>query len=403
VDQIFQYGRGSKAYKVVSSAAANYDRRLVMTECYGGINNMPVANLYKEVMDQFAKGINLMVPHAVWYETNKIIFQPELSFRTPPYAAELPAYNRYVGRLQRVLQHGHPVVDIGVLYPIAGLQAGYWFGVGTPYEGGVIPPEADYMEIGELLSLRLRQDFTFVHPEVLDGRCEIDGATLRLSHPGWAQRYQVFIVPGGQAIHASNLRKIKAFWDQGGKVIFTTRLPERSAEFGKDTEVQSLCREMLGPNPTGTNGEPGETASSASGAVGFRAARVNARGGRTYFIPKPDARALGAVLAEALEVPDVGWESPPRVSGGNLSCLHKVIDGQEIYFFANSSDSPVETTVRLRGKLKLELWNPHTGQIGAADYAQAVVDRQAVCRLRLSLLSRQSTFIMGERVAFRRD
>ena len=37
-----------------------------MTECYGGINDMPVVNLYKEAMDQFAKGINVMVPHAVW-------------------------------------------------------------------------------------------------------------------------------------------------------------------------------------------------------------------------------------------------------------------------------------------------------------------------------------------------
>ena len=30
-------------------------------------------------MDQFAKGVNLMVPHAVWYRTNAITFPPELS------------------------------------------------------------------------------------------------------------------------------------------------------------------------------------------------------------------------------------------------------------------------------------------------------------------------------------
>jgi len=67
IDQIAQYGRASRAYKVVSSAAYNYDRPLVVTECYGAINNMPVANFYKEAMDQCAKGINVMVPHAVWY------------------------------------------------------------------------------------------------------------------------------------------------------------------------------------------------------------------------------------------------------------------------------------------------------------------------------------------------
>jgi hypothetical protein len=141
IDQIFKYGRAAKAYKVVSSAAANYDRQRVMTECYGAIEKMPVAHLYKEAMDQFAKGINVMVPHAVWYAPDDIVFPPELSHRTAPYAAALPDYNRYMGRLQRVLQQGHPVVDIGALYPIAGLQAAYRFGVGEPYQGGWCRPK----------------------------------------------------------------------------------------------------------------------------------------------------------------------------------------------------------------------------------------------------------------------
>ena len=83
IDQVFAYGRASKAYKLVSSAACNYDRPLVLTECYGGIKNTPVANLYKEAMDQFAKGINVMVPHAIWYDPAKIVFQPDLSPGSP--------------------------------------------------------------------------------------------------------------------------------------------------------------------------------------------------------------------------------------------------------------------------------------------------------------------------------
>jgi hypothetical protein len=35
LDSIFQYGRGSPMYKIISSAAYNYDRPLVMTEVYG--------------------------------------------------------------------------------------------------------------------------------------------------------------------------------------------------------------------------------------------------------------------------------------------------------------------------------------------------------------------------------
>lgn len=380
IDEVFSYGRASRAYKVVSSAAANYDRRLVMTECYGAMD-LPVANLYREAMDQFAKGVNLMVPHAVWYGTQSITFPPELSHRTEPYASELPAYNRYVGRLQRVLQQGNPVVDIGVLYPIAGLQAGYRFDVGTPYEGGVIPPEADYMAVGEQLSLTLRHDFTFVHPETLDARCAISGGTLVLGQPGWSQRYRVFVVPGGSAISASNLLKLKLFYDQGGKVIFTTCLPRHSAELGRSATVRTVVREMLGD--------------AATGPVAPFGVHENAQGGKAYFVPSPDAQSLGAALADALPVADVGWDDPPVVTGGNLSYLHRTVDGREVYLFANSSDTPVETTVALRGMLEPELWDPHSGAIEPLEHAYATEGGQRVCRIRLSLPPVHSVFVVA--------
>jgi hypothetical protein len=196
IDQVFQYGRASRAYKIVSSAACNWDRPAVLTECYGGIDQMPVANLYKEAMDQFAKGINTMVPHAVWYEPAKIIFQPDLTPSSPVYGPHLTEYNQYMGRLQRLLQNGRPVVDVAVLYPIATLQAGYYFGPGKPYEGGVIPPEADYMAVGERLALELRRDFTFLHPEALEEKCSIEGSELCLNNKLLPQRYKVFIMPG---------------------------------------------------------------------------------------------------------------------------------------------------------------------------------------------------------------
>jgi len=245
LDQIFAYGRGSSMYKVVSSAATNYGRPLVMTECYGGMK-LPPSNLYREAMDQFAKGVNLMVPHAVWYRTNPITFPPELSYRTEPYASELPRYNEYIGRLQRVLQQGRPVVDIAVLYPIHGLQAAYHFGPGQPYTGGVIPDWADYMDIGERLSLELRHDFTYLHPETLDASCRVAHGLLELEQPACPQQYRLMILPGMEAVSTSNLAKVKSFFDQGGKVIATTRLPDQSAEFSHSKEVRAMIRHVFG-------------------------------------------------------------------------------------------------------------------------------------------------------------
>jgi hypothetical protein len=380
LDQIFAYGRGSPMYKLVSSAALNYGRRRVMTECYGAMQ-LPVPNLYREALDQFAKGVNLMVPHAVWYQTNAITFPPELSWRTEPYASALPAYNEYVGRLQRVLQQGRPVADIAVLYPMAGLQAEYHFGVGKPYEGGVIPDWADYLAVGELLSLELRHDFTFLHPETLDARCRVNNDTLRLEHPDLFQNYRVLILPGASTVSAANLEKVKRFFDAGGKVIATTRLPTQSAEFGKSDQVQAAISHIFGAQTSAPPiGQP-------------RPPHRNRRGGGAWFIHTPRAPALASVLAEALPAPDVTWQSPPVVKGGNLSYLHKVIGGRDFYFFANSSDTPVSTPIRLRGKGRLERWDPHTGRITTQP---AEVEGDST-RLLLDLPPVSSTFIVSTR------
>jgi hypothetical protein len=373
IDQISAYGRASKAYKVVSSAACNYDRPLVMTECYGAMRNMPAANLYKEAMDQFAKGINCMVPHAVWYDPATIRFPPELSYRSPVYGPALPAYNDYMGRLQRILQRGRHVADIAVLYPMATLQAGYRFDVGVPYQGGVIPAEADYMDVGEMLALKVRRDFTFLHPETLSEKCEVRGAVLHLNNRINTEDYRVFVMPGSRAIHWSSLEKIKQFLDRGGVVIATTQLPGQSAEFGKDNAVKRAVAAMF-ERPAGTPPAKAWTL------------RRNARGGRAYFLPSPSAEALRAILEEALPDGDVVFEEAVTVSGGNLSYLHKNVDGREVYFFANSSETPVDCHVRLRGRPALEEWNPHSGAIRPAVSGS---------RLRLVLPPVESRFYVG--------
>lgn len=120
----------------------------------------------------------------------------------------------------------------------------------------------------------------------------------------------------------------------------------------------------------------------------------NARGGKAYSLPWSTGAALASVLNEALPVGDVAWETSPSVSGGNLSYLHKVIEQQDVYFFANSSNDPVNTTVRLKGKHRLERWDPHTGKIKAADCSETVINGKPACKVRLSLPPVHSVFLV---------
>jgi hypothetical protein len=350
-----------------------------------------VATLYREAMDLFAKGVNMMIPHAVWYDDKHITFEPELSHRTEPYASALPEYNKYIGRLQRVMQQGRHMSEVGVLYPIAALQAGYYFdGPAKPYEGGVIPEEADYMDIGEMLALHARRDYVFLHPEVLERSCVLDGPCLRLDNASAREELRVIILPGAKVIHAASLAVVKRFWELGGKVIATTQLPFRSAEFGKDAEVKRMIAEIFGPE--------------AAAPVGDFAKRpdrslrnANAAGGVACFIERPTPERLRSVLQAAEPIPDVAFEGNPVVKGGNLSAIHKTLDGREVYFLANSSDTAFETAVRIRGEHDLERWDPHTGEISACAHTHTTDTGSAVTIVPLRFEPVRSVFLVTKK------
>lgn len=378
-----------RIYKVVSSAANNWDKGLVMSESYGAMGDIPEEELYQIAMDQYTKGINQLIPHAVWYDTDQVFFKPELSWRHPGYAWGLKAYNRYVARLNVLLQsHARHVADIAVLYPVATMQAEHRMeGPLDPYWGGVEIPELDYVDVGEWLFTEIGRDFTFVHPEVLNEKCAVEGDTLKLSNPVNSESFKVMILPGHTTIGWENLRKVRAFFDAGGKVIATGTLPNRSAEFGKDAEVVATMQAMFPNAPLGGGGS-----AAAAAAGGSVVSSTNQRGGRAVFLPKPSAESLRATLDTMVEVPDVAFEV-----GQELRCIHKVREGKDLFFFANLGPEPIDSWVQLRGTRDVELWDPHTGEIRPADLAHEHKGGEGVTRVRVSLGVLRSVFVVEPR------
>lgn len=317
-------------YKVVSSSAANWDKASVMSETYGAMGNIPLNEMYSIAMDQYTKGIDRLVPHAVWYNDSDVTFLPELSWRNPLYSQDIPDFNMFLSRLNYMLQRkGRTVSDIAVLYPISSLQAAHHFdGPEGYYNGGVRITGTDYIHIGMILTDTLSRDFTFIHPEVLESRCSVYGGRLNLDNENNHQHYSVIVVPGMKCISAGSLEKIEEFRRAGGKVIFTTCLPECSSTFtaGRDRTARKV-REM--------------TAAGRNPAV---------------FIehPSPD------LISDALDgdyVPDVSVSGIP-----GLKYIHRISGDRHIFYFANTSDSSVAGQLRLRDSLALEAFDPHTGK-----------------------------------------
>ena len=380
IDKIGGDRPAERFYKVVSSAAYNWDKFLVMSETYGAMGDLSWDAIYAVAMEQYTKGINLLIPHAVWYDDLKVTFKPELSWRHPLYAGRLPEFNTYLARLNVLLQNDAAhVADIAVLYPIATLQGSHHLdGPLGFYKGGVAVPEADYVEVGELLSVDLGRDYTFLHPEVLAEKCVLQGGQLvlpNLVHPG---RFSVMILPGHKTIHWSSLKKIQAFYDQGGCVIATGQLPFKSAEFGHDDDVVQTVEAMFGP-----------TKPEANAAAGFDLRR-NPRGGCAIRLHALSADALREALDVARPHYDVTFEP-----GAALRYIHKTRNSQHVYLFANLNPKLAKSAVTLRGRHDLEAWDPHTGAIGPVPFIHSTRMGSDFTNLRLKLAHLKSVFLIS--------
>ena len=358
IDDIWWWGRTNRAYKLVSSAAYNWDKPLMMAETYAGYRGDDINPeiVYKIAVDQATMGANFQVGALPRDKT--------------------PESDRLVGRLCYMLQYGRHVADVAILYPIASLQAAYSFGdwgdgprtglteVAYAREGGIVPPEIDYIDLGELIFRGLRLDFTFLHPSVLRERCIIENKKLILNNKINREEYSVLIVPGGKVLSVETARKIKAFYDAGGTVIATKTLAGKSAEQGKDAEVKRIMGEVFGV----LDDKP-ITAQFERRIDEFNVYFINRSqaGGRAYFLPDYTQDMLRTIMQEAVPVRDVAIEEPmkPVIMGraydGSLTYIHKVKTGRNIYLFSNSTDNPIDTKVVLRGSMDLKAWNPMDG------------------------------------------
>jgi hypothetical protein len=402
IDDIWFTGRSNTSYKIVTSAAFNYDRPIIQAETYAAYQRgwQDAKAGYRTAMDQHAMGINQQVGNRLG-------------------DAESPEMGRYVGRMEYLLRYGRHVADIAVLYPIATLQAKYRFAQpvrvepvtgggrrgGEPgfyfaLEGGIMTPENDYMELGEMLFRGLRIDYTYLHPEVLEGKCMIDGNQLVLDNKVNREAFRVLLVPGCETISVGTAEKIRAFYRAGGTVIATGVLPRYSAEFKRDREVQKIIGEVFGVPEYGPM-----TAAIRAYTDDFRTyfAQANEAGGRAYFLPRPFPKMLTDVLNEAVPVRDVmirmapAWPLKMHMEyAGALTYIHKVKGGRDIYFFANSTDAPVETDVVVRGGKNLAIWDPHTGERRQTEAAVSETGGQAVTTFRLALQPLKSLFYVQE-------
>lgn len=108
------------------------------------------------------------------------------------------------------------------------------------------------------------------------------------------------------------------------------------------------------------------------------------------FLEKPTADSLRETLDRMLGICDVEFEV-----GKELRYIHKIKDGMDRYLLANLGAAPISTWVELRGSLRPELWDPHTGEISAAEYSCEKRGATEVTRVKIELGPIRSVFVVG--------
>lgn len=348
-------------YKVVSSSANNWGKTYVMSETYGDMGNISIERMYNIAIEQYTKGINQLIPHAVWYNNADVWFLPELSYRNSRYNSLLADFNRFLSRLNYMLARtGRHVADVAMIYPINTLQAGHYFdGPEGFYKGGVNIPDVDYNMVSRMLTDNLGIDFTYIHPEVMDDRCSVDHQRLVMKNKINTESFSVIILPSCRVITLSNMKKIEKAWENGVKVIFTTQLPQQVADGdGTDDDITAIVNRML----------------------------VSERNkGYAVFVKNPNDEALrNALMTVNLDVRFSDAEHP-------FNYIHKVISGSNLYYIGNIDDIVIENKIILRGKLtECTLLDPRTGKIEPA----AVSYDNGNSVITLNLAPGQSVFLV---------
>lgn len=332
-----------------------------MSETYGDMGNISIERMYNIAIEQYTKGINQLIPHAVWYNNADVWFLPELSYRNLRYNSLLADFNRFLSRLNYMLARtGRHVADVAMIYPINTLQAGHYFdGPEGFYKGGVNIPDVDYNMVSRMLTDNLGIDFTYIHPEVMDDRCSVDHQRLVMKNKINTESFSVIILLSCRVITLSNMKKIEKAWENGVKVIFTTQLPQQVADGdGTDDDIIAIVNRML----------------------------VSERNkGYAVFVKNPNDEALrNALMTVNLDVRFSDAEHP-------FNYIHKVISGSNLYYIGNIDDIVIENKIILRGKLtECTLLDPRTGKIEPA----AVSYDNGNSVITLNLAPGQSVFLV---------
>ena len=229
--------------KQAQSASHQFGCPGVLSELYGVTNWDFDFRGHKLQGDwQAALGVTVRVHHLTWTSMvgeAKRDYPACIGYQSPWYKQIGKYVEDYFARLNTLLTRGKAEVKVGVIHPIES----YWLYWGSEEKTGGIREEMDenFQNLIQWLLYGF-QDFDFISESLLPQQNDLEEITDGGAFPVGEMRYQILLVPNCVTLRESTLKRLQAWKEKGGTVIFTGELPryvdavasKKAEDFAKD-------------------------------------------------------------------------------------------------------------------------------------------------------------------------
>jgi hypothetical protein len=228
-------GKEGFACKMAASIATFGNKPGVFTESYALANRVNPEEGYLQAAKgvaawQFQQGITHMFTYSIQQVLNK---------------EEYIEFADFAGRLAVLSRRGRPVSNVAVLIPEASVWAYY-----NPPNGG---PASRYWEcnpdVAEIDSIFNETCFSLSSNQVefemltekLLNEAEVKKGSMHLGD----QSFNVLLLPESRMLSEASMKKVEAFAEGGGRIVFVSSLPYLSPKKGMDPEMQKRAKALL--------------------------------------------------------------------------------------------------------------------------------------------------------------
>ncbi len=376
---------GGLHHRLAASIAHQSHRARVLSETFGAAGWGTTLAQRKASADwQLAQGINLFVPHAVYYTVygKRKRENPPSEFEQEPFWPHYGRFSEYLARLSFLLTRGKHAARIAVLYPLRSAWAHYHVGYQTPTGEEARVSFACYGSSDALLLARLESDlaalctllqelhfdFDFIDEAGL-AEARIEQSRLCLG----PERYELLILPSMTTCARSTWARIREFFDEGGNILSCGLLPfQTGMGEEEDQQLRREVQELTTLDPTAPD-RPGGSTARAMGREAMRPLNVNREHGSRFArylpwrVPDPGQRSLlMKTLLRSLVTLDVDIDCP------DLVCYQRDTADGKLFFLVNTADEERRVTATFYALGRPEEWDPETGEVRRVwQYARA--------------------------------